>query len=105
MLPCTPAGTLRDLVRRLARELERPIKVAQVPRWMVKTIAIVMPLMRELDEMLYQWDEPFVVDDRKFRERFDMMPVSVDDAATKTIEWATHHYGRAAAATPTSGRV
>jgi len=30
-----------------------------------------MPVMREIDEMLYQWDEPFVVDDRRFRERLD----------------------------------
>ncbi|HEY7819279.1 MAG TPA: NAD-dependent epimerase, partial [Vicinamibacteria bacterium] len=93
MLPCAPPGTLRDLVHRLASKLERPIKVAEVPRWMVKTIAVVMPLMRELDEMLYQWDEPFVVDDRKFRQRFSVTLTAVDDAAAKTIEWATQHYG------------
>jgi hypothetical protein len=102
MLPCAPPGTLRDLVQRLASQLDRPIRVAQVPRWMVKTMAVVMPLMPKLDEMLYQWDEPFVVDDRKFRERFNEMPISVDDAATETIEWATRHYGHAAAP-PTRG--
>jgi hypothetical protein len=47
--------------------------------------------------MRYQWDEPFVVDDCKFRERFNVMPVGVDTAAAETIEWATRHYGRAAA--------
>jgi hypothetical protein len=38
--------------------------------------------MRE-DEMLYQWDEPFVVDDRRFRERFQLLPhMSIKPATT-----------------------
>jgi nucleoside-diphosphate-sugar epimerase len=94
MLPCAPAGTLRDLVERLARTLGRPIKVAQLPRWILKTMAIAMPLMRELDEMLYQWDEPFVVDDRHFRERFGLGATSTDEGADRTAEWAKQHYGR-----------
>lgn len=92
MLPCAPAGSLRDLVRLLANKLDRPIKAAQVPRWLVKTIAIGMPLMRELDEMLYQWDEPFVVDDHRFRERFGVGPTNVDEAAERTLGWAKEHY-------------
>jgi nucleoside-diphosphate-sugar epimerase len=92
MLPCAPAGTLRNLVERLSGKLRREIKVGQVPRWMLKTIAVFMPLMRELDEMLYQWDEPFVVDDRRFRERFRDVPTDVDRAAADTVEWAGRHY-------------
>lgn len=92
MLPCAPAGTLRELVARLATKLGREISVAQLPRWMLKTMAVFMPLMRELDEMLYQWDEPFVVDDRRFRERFHLVPADVDQAAAGTVEWAQQHY-------------
>ena len=100
MLPCAPAGSLHDIVQRLARTLGRPIKTAQVPRWMVKTIAVAMPLMRELDEMLYQWDEPFVVDDRRFRERFHVSPTHVDEAAARTVEWAARHYQTAGRGAP-----
>jgi nucleoside-diphosphate-sugar epimerase len=101
MLPCAPAGTLRDLIQRLAHRMGRPIKVSPVPRWIMKTMAVVMPLMRELEEMLYQWDEPFVVDDRRFRERFRLLPTSVDEAANRTVEWAKRHYQRAISS-PTS---
>jgi nucleoside-diphosphate-sugar epimerase len=93
MLPCAPADTLRELVARLASKLGRAIKVAQVPRWVMKTTAVVVPLIRELDEMLYQWDEPFVVDDSRFRERFHVLPADIDEAAAATVTWATHHYG------------
>jgi nucleoside-diphosphate-sugar epimerase len=99
MLPCTPAGTLRELVARLASKLGRAIKVAQVPRWVMKTTAVVVPLMRELDEMLYQWDEPFVVEDSQFRQRFHVLPMEVDQAAIETVEWAKRHYGKGTSAT------
>lgn len=100
MLPCALAGTLHELVARLATTLSRGINVRQLPRWVVKTIAVFSPLFRELDEMLYQWEEPFVVDDRRFRERFHMAPTNVDQAAAETVEWATRHYGRRRNATP-----
>jgi nucleoside-diphosphate-sugar epimerase len=53
MLPCAPAGTMRMLVARLARSLGRPIPLAAVPRWMVKAIGVLVPLAREVGEMLY----------------------------------------------------
>jgi len=98
MLPCAPAGTLRELVVRLSGTLGRDLKVAQLPRWLLKTMAVFVPLMRELDEMLYQWDEPFVVDDRRFRERFHVIPTGVDQAAVDTVEWARRHYEKGTSA-------
>lgn len=92
MLPCLAPGNLRDLVLRLSDTLKRPINVSQVPRLFVKAAALAMPLMREIDEMLYQWDEPFVVDDRRFRGRFHVAPADPLEAAARTVEWAQQHY-------------
>jgi len=93
MLPCTPAGTLRDLVTRMVGFTEgRPIKVAQVPSWVIKAAGLAVPLMRELAEMAYQWEEPFIVDDSRFRARFASAPVEVDTAAAQTVGWAVQHY-------------
>jgi hypothetical protein len=94
MLPCAPAEPLRALVARLARHLNRPIAVGQVPRWVLKLAAVFVPIARELDEMLYQWDEPFVIDDRRFRERFRQEPADVDAAARATVAWAQQHYAK-----------
>lgn len=87
MLPCQPAETLRDLVARMSRVHDKPLRVAGMPRWMLRTLALFIPLMRELNEMMYQWDEPFIVDDRRFRERFGVLPTDRDEAARKTVEW------------------
>ena len=94
ILPCAPAESLRALSARFSAKLGRPIKLARLPRWAVKTMGLVVPIMREVDEMQYQWDEPFVLDDRKFRERFRVQPTDVDDAAAATVAWARRHYAK-----------
>ena len=92
MLPCAPAGTMRELVARFSRKLGHQIRLARVPRRMVKVIGVFVPLVREVEEMLYQWDEPFVINDRRFRERFQQEPTDVEEAAAATVAWARQHY-------------
>lgn len=92
MLPCAPAGSTRELAARLSRTLGLEIRLSAVPRWLTNAIAVFVPLLRELIEMGYQWDEPFVIDDRRFRERFHSGPADVDEAAAVTVAWARQHY-------------
>jgi nucleoside-diphosphate-sugar epimerase len=94
MLPCAPAETLRSLVSRFGRQMGHEIKLSRFPRWAVKGMGLFVPLLREVGEMLYQWDEPFVIDDRRFRERFGIMPTDLEEAATATVAWAQEHYAR-----------
>ena len=93
MLPCAPAGTLRELVARFATTLGRPLPVARLPRPLLTVAGFFVPIVRELDEMSYQWDEPFVVDDARFRARFDLQPVPPDQAARETVDWAVKEWG------------
>jgi nucleoside-diphosphate-sugar epimerase len=92
MLPCAPAGTLRELAQRVVEKTGREMAVSEIPRWMLEAMSIFVPLMRELAEMRYQWEEPFVVDDRRFRERFGQPSTDVDEAARETAAWAEEHY-------------
>lgn len=93
MLPCQPAGTLRALVARLGKALGYPIDVGAVPRPVLRALGLFVPLVREMNEMLYQWDEPFVVDDARFRARFGALPTDADEAARATVAWARAAYG------------
>jgi nucleoside-diphosphate-sugar epimerase len=92
MLPCAPAESMRALVARFSRKLGREIRLGLVPHLMVKLIGAFVPLVREVGEMLYQWDEPFVISDRRFRERFMQQSADVDAAAAATVAWAQEHY-------------
>jgi nucleoside-diphosphate-sugar epimerase len=95
MLPCASAGTLREVVARLSRSLGREIPLTTMPRWLMKAMGLFVPILRELDEMAYQWEGPFVVDDSRFRARFDVRPTDPDEAARATVAWARKHYARA----------
>lgn len=92
MLPCQPAGTLRELAARLAQALGRGVRLATIPRWAMRALGAFSPLLREMREMLYQWDEPFVVDDRHFRERFGAQPAPLAAAAAASVAWAQRNY-------------
>jgi nucleoside-diphosphate-sugar epimerase len=92
MLPCIPPVSLRNLVARLSKPLGREIKITALPRWLMKAGGIFVPILHELDEMAYQWEGPFVVDDSRFRARFGLTPADPDDAARATVAWARAHY-------------
>ena len=96
MLPCQPAEPLRALVGRMSRLYGKPLAVEAVPTWILAAAKWFVPLLREIDEMRYQWDEPFVVDDQRFRARFGAAPVDRDTAARQTLDWAVATYARGA---------
>jgi nucleoside-diphosphate-sugar epimerase len=88
MLPCAPAETMRALVARFSRHLGREIRIARLPRGILKIASLVVPLLREIEEMMYQWEEPFVINDARFRARFGKAPEDVERAAADTVAWA-----------------
>jgi nucleoside-diphosphate-sugar epimerase len=93
MLPCAPAETMRALVARFSRKLGREIELMTVPRTVLKILAFIVPFLREIDEMSYQWAESFQINDRRFRARFGQLPEDVERAAADTVAWAKVHYG------------
>jgi nucleoside-diphosphate-sugar epimerase len=52
-----------------------------------KTLGLVWPLAREGAEMIYQFEQPFVVDGSDFTATFGSSPTSYDQAIASTIAW------------------
>jgi nucleoside-diphosphate-sugar epimerase len=92
-LPCAPAETTRALVGRFSAALGRPIALTRIPRLALRALGPFVPIVRELNEMAYQWDEPFVVDDRRFRARFGATATALDEGARATVAWAVARFG------------
>jgi nucleoside-diphosphate-sugar epimerase len=97
-LPCQPAESTQALVARLANALGRPITLGRIPPLVLKLMALGMPILKEVNEMAYQWDERFEVDDAKFRARFGDLATPLDEAARATVAWGRQAYGGAAQA-------
>jgi nucleoside-diphosphate-sugar epimerase len=88
MLPCHPAETTRRLVDRFAAALGRPIALGRIPPLALRLLAFAVPVLKEVNEMAYQWEERFEVDDSKFRARFGDLTAPRDEAARQTVAWA-----------------
>jgi nucleoside-diphosphate-sugar epimerase len=65
-----PAPTPRELLDRSARLLGAPAGVQRLPRWMLALMKPVVPVLREVDEMLYQAEHDYVFSCDKFMRRY-----------------------------------
>jgi nucleoside-diphosphate-sugar epimerase len=95
MLPCQPAESTRALVDHLATALGRPITATRMSPLLLGALALVIPILRELPEMAYQWEDRFEVDDAKFRARYGDLATPRAEAARQTVAWGRARYGGA----------
>lgn len=61
-------------------------KYSVLPNWLVKSIGLFVPIMKELAEMNYQYDRDYYFDSRKFNDYFDFKPTPNSLAVKQTIE-------------------
>jgi hypothetical protein len=85
------------MVRLLAGALGQPKgRISRLPTWMLSALGVFMPLLREVKEMVYQFEEPYVVDDARFRARFGVQGTPLEEGARQTAAWAQQALGPAA---------
>lgn len=86
--PTGPALTQREIAGAFAKAAgARAPRVTAVPGWALRTMAVFSPAMRELAEMLYQFERPFVMDSRASQAALALAPTPLDEAAAATVAW------------------
>lgn len=83
-VPTLPAESTRALAQRVGRALGLDVKVTRVPKLVLRMIGLFSPFMREVAEMTYQWELPYVLDDTKFRTQFGIAPTPLDVQVSAT---------------------
>jgi hypothetical protein len=61
--------------------------VGTLPGWVIRGGGLVHQGSRELAEMLYQFEEPFVMDSSESEARLGLTPTPLDRAAEETVRW------------------
>jgi len=89
MLPVQPAEATRAVIERCYRVLGKRLDVARVPTWALRMMGLFDPSIRELVEMIYQWEQPFVVDDTRIRTELGVVATPWDDAIAATAAWGS----------------
>ena len=65
-LPGPETVTTRQLFELLAGDVGHPVGVRNLPKLAVRVLGVFNPLLRELVEMSYEFDESFVLDTTKY---------------------------------------
>ncbi|MEZ4622286.1 MAG: NAD-dependent epimerase/dehydratase family protein [Caldilineaceae bacterium] len=86
-LPTPPAVSTRRLLELIYAEAGQPLKMQVAPKWLLRLLGIFNPDAGEMVEMVYEFEQPFLIDDRKFVNRFGWGATALETVVQETVEW------------------
>jgi nucleoside-diphosphate-sugar epimerase len=86
-VPSAPAITTRRFVERVYGELGQRTKLNTAPRFAITLLGRFDENVRELREMLYQFERDFVMDSSRFESTFGAQPTPLAQAIGQTLDW------------------
>jgi nucleoside-diphosphate-sugar epimerase len=87
-VPTNPAISSREMITMMSKIAGvTPVKVSGIPNALLKVGGLFSPMFRELPEMLYQFDRPFIVDSSLFTSTFGENPTPLQEVLTSTVDW------------------
>jgi len=78
--------TGKEWIEAIAQEMGVAPKYQVAPKFMVRMIGLFVPIMKEMVEMIYQYDRDYVFDSSKFEKRFDLKPTSYRDGIAEIVK-------------------
>lgn len=86
-VPTAPPATARQMVARLCvlAGIDE-VRVGKIPPIAIKALGLVMADVRELGEMRYQFDKPFIVDSSAFTKQFGWDHTPLDDTLVAILD-------------------
>jgi nucleoside-diphosphate-sugar epimerase len=86
-LPNPETLTTRQLVELIYQHAGHPPKLRVAPKLLLRLMGLFNPTVRELVEMAYEFEGPFIVDSTKFQTQLGMTATPIQDAIAQTVEW------------------
>ncbi|MFD7711342.1 NAD-dependent epimerase/dehydratase family protein [Streptomyces sp. NPDC059785] len=87
-IPGEPPQSAREMTGRMAAQAGRePVAVRGLPPAVLAVGSLFSPLLRELKEVRYQFDRPFVVDASAYEAAFTVRATPVDEQVKATVDW------------------
>src|SRR5215213_3296136 len=86
-LPSPETLTTRQFVEMIFEEVGKPARVQAAPQILLRAMGLFNPGIRETIEMLYEFEEPFVVDHSKFEREFGEHATPLKEAIGDTLQW------------------
>ena len=81
------ALTGKETIELCAKEFGRQPKYSVLPKWMLIIIGMFNKILKENNEMLYQYDSDYLFDSTKFEKKFNIKPTSYAEGIKETAKW------------------
>jgi nucleoside-diphosphate-sugar epimerase len=86
-LPNPPTVTTRQFIGQVYSAAGNEPAISAMPKPMMSVVALFNPYVRELKEMMYEFEEPYVVDSEKFVKAFGDHSTPLSESIPATVEW------------------
>ena len=86
-LPTPKAVSTRRMLELIYAAAGHPLKIQAAPKWLLRIIGLFNPDAGELVEMVYEFEKPFIIDDRKFVGRFEWHATGLETVIQETVAW------------------
>jgi nucleoside-diphosphate-sugar epimerase len=77
----------REFMLRVFAEIDTTPKMQAAGKTMMQFAGLFVPAVKEIVEMMYEFDKPFIVDSSKFENRFGDVATPLDTAIRETVDW------------------
>ena len=78
--------TGRELVGLFSKEMKVANKIFIMPLWLIRIVGIFVPVLKEMPEMMYQYDRDYFFDSSKFEKRFEFIPTTYSEGVKRIVE-------------------
>lgn len=86
-VPSAPPVTTRQFIEKVYRAAGIRPKILAAGRGLMSVLALFDRQVKELSEMLYQFEREFVMDSSAFQRAFGVPPTPLDQAIRATLDW------------------
>ncbi len=88
----TTVPSIRSWFGQISELTGNPLKMQVYSRFIIGFLGLFMPVLREVKEMSYLYENTIVLDDKKLRTLFpDFRPTPMKQALTDTLTWFSEH--------------
>lgn len=87
----TPRVTQREMVKMIAAEMGIEPKLSAMGKAMMRFGGLFVPEAKETVEVMYEFEQPFIVDSSKFERTFGMRATPMQQAIKETVAWYKSH--------------
>ena len=76
-----------ELIRLFSDEMKVTNRSSVISVWMMKILGIFIPVMKEMPEMIYQYDRDYLFDSSKFDKRFKFKTTNYQEGVKATVAY------------------